>query len=754
MNTDDPFKTGGGIQELEAALSTTSDPMLGEAVGSYRIESLIAEGGMGRVYRAVRVDGQFDRTVAIKLLPAGMSGEYIRRFEQERQILASLAHPNIAQLYDAGLAESGSLYLVIELIDGMPIDQFARARNLSTKAKTRLMLQLSDALAFAHSKLVVHRDLKPSNVFINTDGDLKLLDFGISKILESPDNVTAESRPMTPRYASPEQLLAEPISVASDVYQFGLLFLSLFEARAGLDEETRASATERAARKTSVTAESRLAEQLPAELDAIINKCLRAEPAERYASAGDLAQDLSNYLGGFPVAARNPGFGIRAAKFVKRNVAAVSVALVAIVAIAASTAYYLVEVSEQRDIAESQYDLATESMEFLFSFFEAANPYATTDGQPLTARDILEQGAERVETELADKPELQQDLLWRISVLYWRLGQLDKAEYFTRKTLEVREQFYTGEEKVRYELGTKNLLAVIFDGKGEYERAEQIYDEIIERGGSALGDEHIIVQEAIENRSWIYYVMGRYDEAVAAVEQLYAYKRQAYGPTDPDTLATIVNLASLQSAAGLNEPAEELLTAKLSVIEEELGEFNYVTVAAMHALAGIYYEQGRYEESLPLLNERLQRMVTMHGADSPEVLAPRMDVAQVHSELGDYERAETELRAVLNDLLAQRGEEHFTTMQAHMNLSLTLIESGRADEGKAMLETLLPRMEAAIGAMNPETLYARSIYAQALVAQGDPSAMQYCTELLPLLVDAVGEQHRYTRQLEELIETL
>lgn len=753
MSTDDPFKTGGGLNELKAVLDGTDEPLVGRTIGNYRIEELIAEGGMGRVYKAARDDGQFDREVAIKILPPGMGNEYIRRFEQERQILASLSHPNIAQLYDAGLADSGSLYLVMELIDGLPIDEFAQKQALSTKAKTGLMLQLSEALAFAHSKLVVHRDLKPSNVFINTEGALKLLDFGISKILESSDSVTAQSRPMTPRYASPEQLLDEPVSVASDIYQFGLLFLSLFESRSDLEDETRASATERAVNKKSITVESRLAARLPAELDAIINKCLRVEPAERYESASDLALDLGNFLGGYPVAARNPGWAIRTSKFVRRNVAAVSVSVVALFAIAASTAWYVTEVTEQRDIAESQYELANESMEFLFSFFEAANPYST-DGVQLTARDILEQGAERVETELADQPEVQQELLWRISVLYWRLGELDKAERFTRKTLEVRQSFFEGKEKIRTELGTKNLLGLIYEGRGDYARAEEIYIEIIEVGRDVLGYEHIIVQEAIENRGYILYVTGRYDQAIEDLKELYAYKLENYGPTSDDTLATVVNLASLQVAAGQYDPALELVLANLPVAEQELGKYGYVTLNMLNTLAGAYYDLGRFDEAHPLLEERLQRMVTIHGEDSPEVLESRLDLARSFAEIGEPERAETDLRSVVDDLVAARGEDFFPTMQGRINLSLTLIERNKTEEGKAMLTALIPRMEAVVGETNPETLYARVVYAQALVALDDPTASAYGEELLPLLVEAVGEEHRFSKQLVELLDTL
>jgi len=303
MQDDDRFSTGGALRDLEALTpsGTDNDPLLGSTIGHYRLLSLIATGGMGRVYRAVRTDGSFEREVAVKIVPSGLGDEYARRFELERRILASLAHPNIAQLFDAGVSESGNLYIIMELVEGEPLDRYVREHGVDTRGKARLMLELARVLEFAHARLVVHRDLKPSNVLVAGDGSLKLLDFGIAKILESPDDVTATHRPMTPRYASPEQLLNEPVSVASDVYQFGLLFLDLFEQRPGIAQETPASATARAIQKTPVTAESRLRTRLPLELAAIINQCLRAEPDERYGSAAELARDLDSYLGDIPL---------------------------------------------------------------------------------------------------------------------------------------------------------------------------------------------------------------------------------------------------------------------------------------------------------------------------------------------------------------------------------------------------------------------------------------------------------------------
>ncbi len=415
MQDDDRFSTGGALRDLEALTPSgaDNDPLLGSTIGHYRLLSLIAAGGMGRVYRAVRTDGSFEREVAVKVVPSGLGDEYARRFELERRILASLAHPNIAQLFDAGVSESGNLYIIMELVEGEPLDRYVREHGVDTRGKARLMLELARVLEFAHARLVVHRDLKPSNVLVAGDGSLKLLDFGIAKILESPDDVTATHRPMTPRYASPEQLLNEPVSVASDVYQFGLLFLDLFEQRPGLAQETPASATARAIQKTPVTAESRLRTRLPLELAAIINQCLRAEPDERYGSAAELARDLDSYLGGYPVAARDPGSLQRSAKFLRRNwLPSAITALFSVVTIT-STAWYIQAIDRERaaavmanERAQQEAAVAESISDFLLRMISGSNALMSP-GEPRTVPEAVVRGAELLRTELADQPSVR-----------------------------------------------------------------------------------------------------------------------------------------------------------------------------------------------------------------------------------------------------------------------------------------------------------------------------------------------------------
>ena len=644
MTNGDSFKTGGGLAELGAALD--DDPLIGQVFGSYRISALLAEGGMGRVYRAVRADGQFDREVAIKVLPPGLGKEYSQRFEQERQILATLSHPNIAQLYDAGLSESGSLYLVMELIDGLPIDEFAGERGLGTRAKTELMLALSEALAFAHSKLVVHRDLKPSNVFVTQDGDLRLLDFGIAKILEAPDSVTVESRPMTPRYASPEQLLNEPISVASDIYQLGLLFLSLFAQRADVQEDTQASATERAVRKTSITVQSRLAEKLPAELDAIINQCLRAEPAERYASATALAADLRNYLGGYPVSARNPGAVQRAIKFVRRNVPATSFALLALIITIAGTVSYTINMAEARRVAEQRAETASQTLRAMSSMIadtyselietrgsrsSAAAADSQLQNEPL--RLVLERTERLIDSVVADQPELRAELLQVQGMTNRELNRLNRAEAQLNESLALMRQ------------------------NGDVAGEVAVLNEVMKL--------HALLEQTATAREY-------QAEALTLME----------GHPVPDQLrARVLTTATLiEVDAGNIQLAEQLGRQAITLLEESPAGPGTDLARAYAQLGGVYSRLEQHVASREWNKKAVDLYIELEGPSYRGLSSAYNGLAFSHVIEGDYAAALEYLERDIEVARANYGEHHMRMVIPTINLGITLRRMGRYEE--------------------------------------------------------------------------
>ncbi len=335
----------GGI---EAYTTGTESDLAGRRVGAYRILARIGSGGMGSVYRAERADGEFEGHVAIKFVSPLFAGPgYRRRFQIEKQALAGLRHAHIAQLLDAGLSEEGLPYLVMELVNGVPIDSYCNQHGLDIGERIRLFLEVCDAVQYAHQNLIVHRDIKPANVLVTEDGKAKLLDFGIAKVIgEAAAQMTLpQDRLMTLAYSSPEQVRGDPISTTSDTYSLGLLLYELLSGKAVI-QSAGANLTETIHRvcewdpppPSHAAATPRLRKELRGDLDNIILKAIRKEPASRYASASDLASDLRNYLEGRPVAAHSPTPWYRMRKFVRRNRVAVAVGALAVAAVITATA--------------------------------------------------------------------------------------------------------------------------------------------------------------------------------------------------------------------------------------------------------------------------------------------------------------------------------------------------------------------------------------------------------------------------------
>jgi tetratricopeptide (TPR) repeat protein len=342
----------------------------GRRIGAYEITALLAHGGMGDVYRARRVDEQFEKEVAIKLVPGGLHAAFIlQRLRTERQILASLEHPNIARLIDGGATEDGTPYLVMEMVDGAPLDRFAADRGLSIRARLALFREVCAAVSYAHQRLVVHRDLKPGNILVTADGNVKLLDFGIAKLLQptSPESGPPPTRTLmqllTPGFASPEQVLGKPITTASDVYSLGVILYVLLTGRSPYRRPPDTAETAmreicdteplRPSAAVAMSGGGRM-ERLGRDLDSIILKALRKEPERRYASVEQFSEDIRRHLDGLPVLARGDRLSYRAGKFLRRHRVEVAAAGLLLATLVGAT---VVSVREAR-IAEQQRERA------------------------------------------------------------------------------------------------------------------------------------------------------------------------------------------------------------------------------------------------------------------------------------------------------------------------------------------------------------------------------------------------------------
>jgi serine/threonine-protein kinase len=445
--------------------------------GAYRLVEHIASGGMGVVYRAERDDGQVRHQAAVKILRRGLDAEdQVRRFASERQILASLDHPNIARLIDAGVTDDMRPYVVMEYVDGQQIDAYCDERRLSVKQRVALIRDVAMAVDYAHRNLVVHRDLKPSNIFVTDDGQVKLLDFGIAKLLDAdPEGATAVTVPgvrlMTPGYASPEQITGAHVTTSTDVYVLGLLLYELLTGTRAQETDGRSlpdieelvvrgaprrpsevvaslpatlAVTTSGPPATAIaqargTTPGRLRRLLRGDLDRIVGMALRKEPDRRYPSAQAFADDLNRYLDGKPVQARADSAAYRVGKFVRRRwpaVAAAGLFVALLVAYAVTMTIQSRQIRAERDRAQAAQAKAEEVTSFLVRMFQASDP-GETRGDTVTARELLATGVERVGA-LDSQPAVQGQLLDVMGRVYQSLGRFDDARSLLERALRVR----------------------------------------------------------------------------------------------------------------------------------------------------------------------------------------------------------------------------------------------------------------------------------------------------------------------------
>lgn len=463
----------------------------GEIVGRYRIVRLLGRGGMGSVYYAERADDEYQQSVALKIVewcPAVT--DLAGRFRAERQILARLAHENIARLLDGGQMQDGTPYLVMEHIAGMRIDHYCKLGRLDIAAKLNLMQQVCASVQYAHQNLVIHRDLKPSNILVTEQGVVKLLDFGVAKLLNPEGGVDHAmtqqiDRVLTPDHASPEQLLGQPVGTTSDIYALGVLLYELLSGRRPFEfanlsfgEITRiVGLTSPAPPSARVPAEADrrgLAAELRGDLDNIVLKAMHRDPARRYQTAAALAVDIQNYLDGRPVQARPDTWTYRARKFVRRNGWAVAGSMTSVLMIVTLIAFYTGRLAEERDIAQRERKAADSVAEFMTDVFRRANPNETR-GTEVTVRDALDAAAARIDRDLLNEPRLRLSLMRKMGQSYSGLGLMPEALGLMERQVSVARSEY-GETDVELARALE-ALGHVHHSMSKFTLAEQAFGE-------------------------------------------------------------------------------------------------------------------------------------------------------------------------------------------------------------------------------------------------------------------------------------
>jgi serine/threonine protein kinase len=571
----------------------------GYLIGRYRIERLIGRGGMGSVYLAQRADQEFEQRVAIKVVSeTALSSRVIARLRGERQILATLNHPNIARLLDGGATRGGTPFLAMEYVEGMPIDRYCETHALSVRQKLELFLQVCSAVQYAHTQLVIHRDIKPSNILVTPDGVPKLLDFGIAKLLD-PNAATAgtdltriHERVMSPEYASPEQVRGESVGTPSDVYALGVLLYQLLTGRkphrltgrtlVELEREILEdtpplpSAALRNARSGEHAEVNRaLAKQLQGDLDTIVMKAMHKEIAHRYAAVSALADDIARYLENRPINARPDHWTYLARKYWQRNRWSVTSIAAAVVIVVVMTGVYTWQLMTERDIAERERLTAMRVSQFMTEVFRVANPSASR-GNTVPVREILDSAVVRIRKDLKDEPQVRIKLLQN--------------------------------------------MAQAYIGIGLWSSAEALLVESIEQARASLGNAAPELADSLDALAQVQTRTGNFDGARDALEEALTIRRAKGAPSDRAIVLTLLALAHNQASRGLFDIALETLH-EAQTLATPLIDSDTALLGEVHAGFGkVYADSSRYaqaEESLraalPLLQGAIEQGVDRHA---------------------------------------------------------------------------------------------------------------------------------------------
>ena len=691
-------------------------------LGSYRLIGELGRGGMGAVWLAERSDGALKRPVALKLphvlCGEGNQGQFFERFHRERDILATLAHPHIAALYDAGVSADGQPYIALEYVEGTTLTAFSDANRWSVVQRLRLFLSVLAAVQHAHAHLVLHRDLKPSNILVTAEGQVKLLDFGIAKLMTDGEARETEltqlgGRALTLDYASPEQISGEPMSTASDVYSLGVVLYELLSGArpytlkrdskgaledailsADVDRPSQSVRQEQQASHRSTTVR-KLVSQLKGDLDTIVLKALKKLPAERYATADAFAQDMQRYLDGEAVLARPDGASYRAGKFILRHKLPVlaSIGVAAALTVGLGVALWQARMARQEAVKSK----AVES--FLREVFRANTEDQTNpaQGRVRTARDILDAGAKKIDAELNDVPRAKVSVLETLARMYYELGLNDDAVGLYKKRLALAKSAL-GPQDAEVGLALAELAGAMHSSRFSNE-----------------------------------------EETVLLEGKSFMDRRRDFRSLDRallmDKLASLYRAANSAKALACAKEAAQIYRFQRVAFPKEGGNG---LVEALYTAGVVYDDQAEFEQALTALSEAISLSRELNGDSNYEL--PRLYAyqGQAHEGLARFAEAEQSYRRAFEVAKARNGSEHVDTVQTGMRLGGFLVNTSRQKEGLDYLQKALETSIRIRGISDPfHTTQALTAYGNALARNGQVESA------LTSLSQAVANKRKY-----------
>jgi serine/threonine-protein kinase len=738
-------------------LNIKPDSML----GVYRIERELARGGMSTVYLAHRSDREFEQNVAIKVVCHDLSNpELEHRLLAERQILARLSHPNIARLLDGGTTPDGWPYFVMEVIDGLPIDRYCDQNRLTLRERIRLFQKVCKAVHFAHRNLVIHRDIKPSNVLVNTDGEPKLLDFGIAKVLDpafSVEDFATMNRLGTPGYTSPEQILGNLITTASDIYNLGILLYhlltgcrphefrdstpireiesavlhtpSILPSLAAIDEANAASRKEHP---------ESLRRRLRGDLDNILQTTLRQEPERRYESVRHLADDLDRYLDGYPVQARTDSLLYRGKKFIRRH----WIGLATTAGTLLLSILFVFALVRQQGITELQRDRAEEVSQMLISMFHLGGPNPSR-GNSLTARELLDLGQAQIDL-LESQPDTQALLRNTLGSLYEELGLFRNAaalyQLAFRQRLEVLGEADPLVSETLYSLARATARS------GAPGQAIPYFQQALDIRRSYLGEDHVDVIASLNGLALALHESGKYEAASEQYQIALERSERLSGEGYSQTSKILGNLALLRFDQAEFEQAE-LLFRKALESYQDLDRSKNMVAELIDGLAQTLRALGKYDEAEARAQEGLELRRSLFGDNHPEVARSIAHLAQIVIARSPEEALPMSLEA-LRQRQDSLGEKNAETAESLAILAANRAALNHLDEAARLYRESIEIYTYTLGSHHQFTAKPIAELGLQLAAHGD------CAEALPLLETAARTLPQKDHRLKPVLSTL
>jgi eukaryotic-like serine/threonine-protein kinase len=765
--------TGAFGELVEDTADWQRRKLIGSTVGNYSILDLLGHGGTGTVYLATLADGDDLSRYAIKIVHAAAEcGDAHLRFQAEKQILAKLNHPHIARLFDAGDTYDGYPYVVMDYVDGIPIDKYCDAHQLSVKDRLKLFLNVCSAVEFAHQHLVIHRDIKPSNILVTVDGVPKLLDFGIAKLLEATPDLPQlpltrmNLQMLTPDYASPEQIRGERLTTASDVYALGVLLYELLTgqrphkavttSQLDLEKSICLSVTERPSslvsrdfKSTAIhtgeqllghvavkrgTSLSSLRRDLAGDLDAITLHALRKDPAQRYPSVSALAFDIDQYLDRRPVAARRGNLFYHTKHFLRRHSVLLGFLGILISLLGASLAIAITRsqaLIAERDKAAAETKTSQAITDFMIGVFDTDHSKESS-GHATTARQLFDRAAERVHTDLIQQPAVRAQLLEHIGRIYARQGQPTRGSSFLEEALAIKRAAESSNSPAI--AATLLRLGKLRMDQNQIYQAEALYLEARQLLERSKQTHTVDYAYSIYRLGEVATFLGKPRQSLSLYAQALPLFTNLFGPDHSETAMVLGGYSDANAWIGEYGDSLPFAYRAYEIYQRTLPLLHPDRLAAERRLGNALLSVGQIDQAQPLLTASFEHYQIIFPEHSPPILFCHLYMAKLRRAQGRFAQSADHAQRALQISLPIFGSQNYVTGQAHHAIGLALLDQRRFMEAEQHFEAAIKMYQAQLPHDHLHTAAAEHFLAEVFLATNRPQqARQQLEETLARL---------------------